>query len=428
MDLPPHPGDLLPNLVTEVPGPSSRAWVDRLAQHECPAITARRARRASVLGMADDDPIVWDAAVGATVSDVDGNRFVDLTAGFGVASVGHRHPAITGAVSAQLGRLVHAMGDAFPDPQRIRLLERLAALSGLDRAILGSSGSDAVEAAVKTARMATGRDRVVAFTGGYHGLSYGALAHLGYKRDSFQAPFAGQAGAHVTLAPFGGDLPDLSEVGAVLVEPIQGRGGIRLPPPGWLAHLVDTAHQSGAVVIFDEIYTGCGRTGTWFRFQGEGVAPDLVCIGKGLAGGFPISACLGTATVMDAWGASQGESLHTQTFLGHPVGCVAALACLDAIEELLPEVVARGVWLQRRLEALGLEVQGAGMLQGVVVPDPLATSRALLQRGYLVLPAGEPDGPPGEGVPGRTVLALTPPLTIAEAQLEGFVQALGVCL
>lgn len=428
MDLPTTPGDLLPHLVTEVPGPSSRAWVDRLAQHECPAITARRARRAGALGRADDDPIVWDQAVGATVTDVDGNRFVDMTAGFGVASVGHRNPAITGAVSAQLGRLVHAMGDAFPDPQRIRLLERLAALSGLDRAILGSSGSDAVEAAVKTARMATGRDRVVAFTGGYHGLSYGALAHLGYKRGSFHGPFAGQAGPHVTLAPFGGNVPDLSNVGAVLVEPIQGRGGVRLPPPGWLRGLVNQAHDQGAVVIFDEIYTGCGRTGSWFRFQAEDTAPDLVCIGKGLAGGFPISACLGTAAVMDAWGASQGESLHTQTFLGHPVGCTAALACLEAIEGVLPDVAARGDRLASQLAELGLEVQGAGLLRGVVVPDPLATSRALLQRGYLVLPAGEPTGAPGEGVAGRTVLALTPPLTIADTQLQGFVDALGACL
>ena len=123
-------GDQLPHLIAPVPGPASRAWVDRLAQRECPAITARRARRASALGASDDDPIVWAQARGANVVDADGNRFVDLTAGFGVASAGHGHPAISGAVSAQLDRLVHAMGDAFPDPQRIRLLERLAELTG----------------------------------------------------------------------------------------------------------------------------------------------------------------------------------------------------------------------------------------------------------------------------------------------------------
>jgi len=429
----PRFGDQLPHLVSTVPGPASRAWVDRLARRECPAITARRQRRASALGVADTDPVVWAHARGANVEDADGNVFVDMTAGFGVASVGHAHPAITGAVSAQLDRLVHAMGDAFPDPQRIRLLERLADLSGLDRAILGSSGSDAVEAALKTARIATGRDPVVAFTGGYHGLSFGALAALGYKRGAFHAPFAGQVGGHVRLAPFGGPLPDLSDVGAVLVEPIQGRGGIRVPPAGWLAGLVEAAHAAGAVVIFDEIYTGCGRTGDWFRFQSEaeapgGLRPDLVCVGKGLAGGFPVSACLGTAAVMDAWGASHGEALHTQTFLGHPVGCTAALACLEAIGVVRPRVAARGAALADRMGALGLKTRGAGLLLGVEVPDPLAASRGLMQRGYLVLPAGAPAVEPGEGVPGGMVLALTPPLTLTDAQADGFADALGQVL
>lgn len=425
-------GDQLPRLVTPIPGPASRGWVDRLARRECPAITARRARRAEALGVADTDPVVWARARGANVEDADGNVFVDLTAGFGVASVGHGHPAITGAVTAQLGRLVHAMGDAFPDPQRIRLLEALAERSGLDRAILGSSGSDAVEAALKTARMATGRDPVVAFTGGYHGLSFGALAALGYKRGAFQGPFAGQVGGHVRLAPYGGALPDLSDVGAVLVEPIQGRGGIRVPPEGWLARLVTAAHAAGAVVIFDEIYTGCGRTGDWFRFQADGllppgVRPDLVCVGKGLAGGFPISACLGTAAVMDAWGASRGESLHTQTFLGHPVSCTAALACLEVLDGVLADVPPRGAALRARLEALGLPVRGVGMLLGVEVPDPLGASRRLLERGYLVLPAGDAASP-GEGVPGGMVLALTPPLTLSDAQAAGFIDALAVAL
>lgn len=159
----PASGDLLPALRTAVPGPLSEAWVDRLAARECPAITARRGRRAAALGAAKDDPIVWAEAHGANVIDVDGNVFVDMTAGFGVAGVGHGHPAVVAAMQHQAGRLLHAMGDAFPDPSRIRLLEALTAATGLDRVILGSSGSDAVEAAVKTARMATGRDRVLAF-------------------------------------------------------------------------------------------------------------------------------------------------------------------------------------------------------------------------------------------------------------------------
>ena len=421
-DTPSQPplGQRLPHLQTALPGPASQGWVDRLALRECPAITARRTRRAAALGAAQDDPVVWDQAVGANILDVDGNILVDLTAGFGVASVGHRNPAVIAAGQRQLGHLAHAMGDAFPDPQRIRLLERLADLTGLDgaRTILGSSGSDAVEAALKTARMATGRDGVLSFTGSYHGLSYGALSVIGYKSDDFRGPFAGQLGAHARLAPFGGDLPaDLSEVGAVLVEPIQGRGGVRVPPPGWLAHLIDAAHAAGAVVIFDEIYTGFGRTGDWLALHHpdlDGRKPDLVCVGKGMAGGYPISACVGSAAVMDAWGASRGEAIHTQTFLGNPVGSAMALACIDEVARVLPEVAPLSGWLCAQLSARGIPVRGRGLLLGLVLPRTLALSRALLRRGYLILPAGEQ----------AEVLALTPPLTVTRAQLEGFLDAL----
>lgn len=418
-------GESLPVLLTPVPGPASRAAVDRLAAHECPAITARRARRAQALGAVDDDPFVWARARGANVEDVDGNVFVDLTAGFGVAAVGHAHPAVVAAGQAQLGRLPHAMGDAYPDAQRIALLERLASITGYDRAILGSSGSDAVEAALKTAVQATGRSTVLAFHGGYHGLSYGTLGVLGYKRDAFAGPFRGQLGDHVRLAPFGGALPDLSDVGAVLVEPIQGRGGVRVPPDGWLEGLVAAAHAAGAVVIFDEIYTGLRRTGPWLRAHAVGVRPDLVCVGKALAGGFPVSACLGTAEVMDAWGASTGEAIHTQTFLGNPTGCAMALAALDVLESGLPDPEETGAWLAAQLDARGLRHRGAGMLRGVVVPEPLRVSRGLLQRGWIVLPSGQPSVGPGEDPDGGgLVLCLTPPLCITRTQLQGFLEAL----
>jgi len=414
----PATGDLLPALRTAVPGPLSEAWVDRLAARECPAITARRGRRAAALGAAKDDPIVWAEAHGANVIDVDGNVFVDMTAGFGVAGVGHGHPAVVAAMQHQAGRLLHAMGDAFPDPRRIELMEALCARTGFDRVIFGSSGSDAVEAALKTARVATGRDGLLSFTGAYHGLSYGALAADGYKEADFRRPFAGQLGAHAQRAPFGAPIeqlrPLLVGVGAVLVEPIQGRGGVRVPPAGWLGALIDAAHEAGAVVIFDEIYTGMGRTGAWLRARQLDLAPDLVCLGKGLAGGYPISACLGTAAVMDAWGASKGEALHTQTFLGNPVGAAMALACLGVLDGVLPTVEAKGARLRRALERAGYGVQGAGLLLGVRLDDTLRASRALMERGFLVLPAGEQ----------AEVLALTPPLTVHEAQLDAFVEAL----
>eukprot|EP00288_Rhodomonas_lens_P011865 CAMPEP_0177747900 /NCGR_PEP_ID=MMETSP0484_2-20121128/31646_1 /TAXON_ID=354590 /ORGANISM="Rhodomonas lens, Strain RHODO" /LENGTH=159 /DNA_ID=CAMNT_0019262741 /DNA_START=6 /DNA_END=481 /DNA_ORIENTATION=+ len=156
----------LPQLLTAIPGPKSRAWVDRLAVRECPAITARRARRASALGLMDTDPIVWESAVGSNVTDVDGNVFVDFCAGFGVAAMGHRHPAVVAAGQTQLGILPHAMGDAFSDVRRIELMERLCELTGLDRVIFGCSGSDSIEAAIKTALLATGRERILSFDGG----------------------------------------------------------------------------------------------------------------------------------------------------------------------------------------------------------------------------------------------------------------------
>jgi len=407
-------GTEIPLVVTEVPGPRSCEWVDRLAVRECPAITARRSRRASALGAAADDPIVWESAVGANVWDVDGNRFVDLTAGFGVASAGHRNPAVMAAGVAQMNRLPHVMGDAFPDPTRVLLLERLAALTGLDRAILGSSGSDAVEAALKTGMMLSGRSTVLSFSAGYHGLSYGALAVTGYNVDAFRGPFESQLGPHVRRAEFGGQIPDLSDVGTVIVEPVQGRGGIRVPPAGWLGALADATRAAGAALVFDEVYTGFGRTGDWFAFQDEAVRPDVLVLGKGMAGGFPISVAIGTAEAMDAWGASEGQSIHTQTFLGNPVGCAMALACIEQLETVVPDVRPKGEWLRSELIARGHSVRGRGLMLGIEIPNTLAVSRALLRAGFIVLPAGEQ----------AEVLGVTPPLTITQTQLESFLVAL----
>jgi 4-aminobutyrate aminotransferase-like enzyme len=349
------------------------------------------------------------------VLDEDGNRFVDFTAGFGVASVGHGHPAVVQAGQRQLAILPHAMGDAFPDITRIQLLERLAEQTGLTHGILGSSGSDAVEAALKSARLATGRDGILAFEGAYHGLSYGALQVTHYKHKYFKAPFAGQIGGHVQHLPFG-QLPEhVRDVGAVIVEPIQGRGGMRVPPKGWLLDLSDLCRRDGAVLIFDEIYTGFGRTGTLFAFEEAGVLPDLLCLGKGMAGGFPISVCMGQQAVMESWGASQGEAIHTQTFLGNPVGCAMALACLDVIEEegLVAKSQTDGEWLTDRLGNLGV-LRGRGLLRGLEVENSLALSRGLMERGYIALPAGVE----------AEVLAIVPPLNVTQQQLEAFCDTL----
>ncbi|MEZ4316622.1 MAG: aspartate aminotransferase family protein [Myxococcota bacterium] len=414
-------GHDLPHIVSPIPGPRSEALIDRLARNECPAITARRARRAAALGASSSDPIVWSEALGANVWDADGNRYVDLTSGFGVALVGHRDPEVVAAVHRQSGRLLHAMGDAFPDEARIALLDRLTALAppSITHAILGLSGADAVDGAVKTALLATGRTGVLGFAGGYHGLSLGTVPLQGYKA-AFSEPFAAITHPDVRHLPYGCPLGDVraalagGDIGLVLVEPVQGRGGMRPAPDGWLAGLAVLAHEAGALIAHDEIQCGLGRTGTLWAGTTEGPGPDLLCVGKALGGGLPLSATLGTEAVMSAWGASRGEALHTQTFLGHPLGCAAALAVLDRMDVVPARCGERGHFLREALESRGFRLRGRGLMLGVELEDSLRVTRDLLERGFLVLPAGMQ----------AEVLAVTPPMVLSDAQITAFVDAL----
>ena len=190
---------------------------------------------------------------------------------------------------------------------------------------------------------------------------------------------------------------------------------MRLPPPGWLGELASIARGSGALVCLDEIYTAFGRTGAWFAGPVEGVVPDLLCVGKALGGGFPLSACIGTPRVMDAWGSSSGEAIHTQTFLGHPVGCAAALAVLDVVrtEGLDQRARELGAHLVSAFEQRGYTVRGRGLMLGIELPGSLWLCRTLQRRGYLTLPAGM----------RAEVLSLTPPASITIAQLDGFLEA-----
>ncbi len=408
--------DQRPELCTPIPGPLSLALSERLAALECQNITCL-----------DPSPIFWQRATGANVWDVDGNRFIDLTAAFGVANVGHRHPDVVAAVRAQAGELLHGMGDVHPPAIKVALLEVLAGRfpGGVDaRVMLGSSGSDAVEMALKTAQLATGQAGVIAFEGAYHGLAFGAL-DVTWRRD-FRDPFAARLPRATRFARFG-DLADVEQVarasdeaiGAVLVEPIQGRAGERVPPPGFLAELRELCTRKGWLLIADEIYTGFGRTGDWFACDFEGVVPDLLCVGKGMASGMPISACLGLRDVMDAWPLSKGEALHTQTFIGHPVGCAAALASMNALEEekLIERAARVGDALLRRLaseicdRASVHEVRGRGLMIGIECKQPeiaLACCRGALERGVIALPSGD------QG----QVISITPPLSIGEEALD----------
>jgi len=417
-----------------VPSANGQAWVARLAASECPALTTRRKRRAEQTG-APHDPIVWVEATGNNVRDVDGNVYVDLTSGFGVAFVGHRRPEVVSAIKRQADRLVHALGDLHPSDVKIELLERLCDIAPWSkaRAMLSLGGADAVTAALKTAVLATGKSGVIAFEGSYHGLTYGPLAVSGYA-ERFRAPFSEHLQPGVWFAPWPARDDDAestiaswdvdwNRIGAVVIEPIQGRAGVRLPPPRFLAALGVTCRERGALLIVDEIFTGLGRTGAWWRAVADGATPDLICAGKALGGGLPISACVGREDVMQAWGDPAREAIHTGTFFGDPLGAAAALATLDLIErERLGSVaVERGARLASALSSKALphvtEVRQVGLMLGLQLDREalgLDVTRALLERGYLVLPAGA----------RADVVQLAPPATISDAQLDGFVEAL----
>lgn len=288
--------------------------------------------------------------------------------------------------------------------------------------MLSLGGADAVTAALKTAMLATGKPGVIAFEGSYHGLTYAPLSVSSYA-PRFREPFEAQLHPHVRFCPWE-TIPDRWEgVGAVIVEPIQGRAGVRVPPPGFLASLAEACASRGVLLIVDEILTGVGRCGAWWRSVADGATADLICVGKALGGGLPVSACLGREEVMQAWGDPDREAIHTGTFYGDPLGAAAALATLDAIESEGRIALAdeRGAFLERRLAGAGLpgvsEIRRAGLMVGVQLgkaAHALTVARRLLERGYLVLPAGA----------DADVVQLTPPSTVSDAQLSGFVAAL----
>jgi len=353
--------------------------------------------------------------------------------------MGHRPALVARAIARQERALWLALGDVYPAESKIALTSALASLFGEPgaRVILGLSGADAVTAAMKTAVLATGKPGVVAFEGAYHGLSYAPLAACGLSA-AFRAPFEPQLGGFVRFAPYPASDLDLDrsmssvrahlargDVGAVLVEPILGRGGCVVPPPGFLRALRDACDEVGALLIADEIWTGLGRAGAWLLSRDAGVNADIVCLGKGLGGGLAISACVGRGDAMRAWDSRGGGAIHTATHNGAPVACAAALATLEYLRRA--RLVTRALrvgerWrsaLQGALAGRGVvEVRGRGMMVGVELEGgsvrALAVTRALLGRGYIVLTGGT----------AGNVLTLTPPLNIEQALLDGFGQAL----
>lgn len=422
--------DELQRIVAAVPGPQSMRLAAALRAHESRNVTY----------LADDFPIFWESANGSTVEDADGNRYIDCTAAFGVANVGHRNPAVTQAVIEQSASLMHAMGDVHPTAVRARLFERLSEIlpKGLSKMFLATTGSEAIEAALKTAILHTGKSRFAAYRGGYHGLSFGALSVGGIER--FRAPFAGALGNQPLLLDYPqADLDDASaqvrdalakrsDIAALVVEPVQGRAGVIVPPPGYLRALRAICDEQRILLIVDEIYTGFGRTGSWFAVDREAVTPDILCIGKAMGAGVPISAAVARSEVMDSWPASTGEALHTSTYLGHPLGCAAAIACIAELARLeLPARAQRlGENARERLDSLhaldGVTgVRGCGLFWGVQLRDAAragAVVRAALQRGAIFLQSGT----------AGDVIAISPPLTIGEEQLARALDILEVAI
>lgn len=440
----PEFGALLPEVRVRPPGPASRALGARLRAVESRNITH----------VTESWPIFWEEASGSNVRDADGNVFIDLTGAFGVALLGHSSPVVRFSIGEQSRRLIHGMGDVHPPTKKLELLERLSAISPWDetRTVLATTGSEAIEIALKTAGLASGRDGILAFEGGYHGLTLGSLAAT--EREHFRSPFAGRVYRGVAFAPFPdrlhdgepdgkaslarvGELlergaPNGDAIGTLLIEPVQARGGARIAPRPFMEELSRLAAEQGVLVIADEIMTGLGRCGSMFASSRVGLTPDVICLGKALGGGLPISACMAPRHVMDAWPPSDGEAVHTSTFLGHPLSCAAALSVLDTFD--LDAVAAKadqlGVALLHglrdrvsHLSNVG-DVRGLGLLLGIelveedgVTPAAGAAVRVAeeaMEKGVLVLPAAA----------RGHVVELTPSITLTKEQTEYVIDVL----
>jgi 4-aminobutyrate aminotransferase-like enzyme len=330
--------------------------------------------------------LLWARAEGCRVWDADGREFLDLSAGFGVAALGHRNPRVMRAIAE--APVAHALGDLADAEVTKQLREALPW-----PAKLGVTGEDAVEIALRTALLATGKPGIVAFDGAYHGTGLLALAATGFER--FRAPFAAWLPGPVHRRSYGEDpgrLPD--DAGCVIAEPVQGRAGARVPPPGWLEQLRERCDQWGALLIVDAIYAGLGRIGE--LWPGEDVA-DVICVGKALGGGLPLSAALFVrGELAGAWELGP-EDVLTHTHVGNPLACAAALVVLDETPRLLGRVRELG----ERFAAAGWH--GAGLLRARA-GDAQAAERA----GVIVIPAGQ-DG---------SLISATPSFTLTDAELE----------
>jgi acetylornithine/LysW-gamma-L-lysine aminotransferase len=358
-------------------------------------------------------PIAAVRGKGARIWDSEGREYIDCMGSYGVSIIGHCHPKLVEAICRQAGELISCHGSLYND-DRSEFLEKLSRVTpkGVDKAFLGNSGAEAVECALKLARKYTGRKEIIAMMGAFHGKTMGALSVTWDKK--YRAPFEPLIPG-IKHVPFG-NLEKLKEAispetAAIIVEPIQGEGGIRPPPEGYLKGVRDLCDDGKALLILDEIQTGLGRTGKMFACEHWSVVPDIMCIGKAIAGGIPMGVTVAKEEVMSAF--KRGE--HTSTFGGNPIACAAASATLDIIVgEGLPERASRlgprlmgGLLALKEKHGLIREVRGMGLMIGVEMKhDVYGVIMKSLEKGLLILDAG------------RNVLRFLPPLVIEEGQLD----------
>jgi 4-aminobutyrate aminotransferase len=434
----------LPVIDGPLPGPRARAIIERDGRVVSPSYTRAY-------------PLVVERGAGAMVDDVDGNRFLDFSAGIAVVSTGHCHPRVVKAIQEQAARLIHMSGTDFYYEEMVALAEKLAAIAPGDvarRVSFGNSGAEAMEGAIKLARWATKRDKIIAFYGSFHGRTLGALSltarkavqragfgpllpgvvHAPYP-NCYRCPF-GQKPANCAVECVGfientllKTVAPAEETAAIVVEPVQGEGGYIVPPRMFLDELARVARQNGILLIFDEVQSGMGRTGRMWAADHFDAVPDIFAVAKGIASGMPLGATVARAGLM-TW----PPGAHASTFGGNPVACAAALTTIALLEEeLIANAAQMGAFLMdhmhewpRRFAHVG-EVRGLGLMIGIEMVRNRETRekapelrdrivQLAFKRGLLVLGAGD------------NTLRLCPPLVISREQCAFALETLEECL
>jgi acetylornithine/N-succinyldiaminopimelate aminotransferase len=369
--------------------------------------------REAVMGTYARNPVEFVRGEGTRLWDDEGNEYLDFLAGISVVQLGHCHPAVVEAVREQAGRLMH-VGNLFYTEPGMRLAKRLSDASLGGKVFLCNSGAEAIECAIKLARRHRPGGDFVVLEGGFHGRTMGALSAT--PQEAKQAPFAPLVPGFTAVPREGPPLPLVDAVSdrtaAIVIEPIQGEGGIHPIHPQMLAAARDSCEETGALLIFDEIQCGMGRTGTLWAWEEAGVAPDLMTVAKGLGGGLPIGACVTSPELADVL--QPGD--HGSTFAGGPVVAAAANSVLDTIDDdtFLDAVIAKGARLGRGLQDLGLEVRGRGLMLAFACDDGPALARRLLLEQRLVVNAT-----------GADTVRLLPPLTVSEGEIDEAVRRVG---